>query len=267
MSAWQQRITGIAGAVLLFASLTVPVTASAQANPANHPDTLFVTGERIVISPGAAGMTGAVEWLHAIAPTRSFNAGVLTFRMGDSLWTYARVGAMWPLTESTTVRVQTDAGAGRDANDRFPYLTVQGAISHDIVTRRLTVEAGHQYVHIHTTAGHVGRVAVGYRAGGLWTIGAAFHSSFGTSLGVRAATLRIARDTRLATVFGGLSSGTSRPALIGTAARGVAADVRELFGGAVIPIGRFSLTAAISALDSHATRKRSVVLSWKLPLP
>ena len=267
MSIWRHRRTRSAGTLLLFALLTWPVTARAQANPAIHPDTLFVTGERIVISPGSGGVTGGVEWLHAIAPTRSINAGVLTFRVGDSLWTYGRIGTMWPVTESTSVRVQTDVGAGRDANDRFPYFTVQGAISHDIVTRRLTLEAGHQYVHIHTTAGHSGRVGVAYRAGHLWTIGAAFHSSFGTSLGVRAATLRIARDVRLATIFGGLSSGTSRPALIGTAATGAPADVRELYGGAIFPIGRFSLTAAISALDTNATRKRSFVLSWKLPLP
>ena len=265
----RRRLADAAGVGLLLATCAVPVQVLAQAPEtaaAGTPDTLFFGGEFVGVAPGPRGMTGAFEWLHPLTPKRSINTGVLTFTLGDSVWTYGRAGAMWRFGDSTAVHGQVDLGAGREGEDGFGYLTLRGTLSHELLARRLTLELEDHYVHINTTVGHSGRVGLTFRPAQHWAVGAAVHSSLGTALGVQAVTVRIARDVHNATLFGGLSAGRWRPALIGLAGEGPAEHTYDVFAGAVIPIDRFSLTLAFDSLQTVHARKHSVVLNWKLPL-
>lgn len=234
--------------------------------PAASSDTLFFNAELASVAAGPRGITGGVEWLHVLSPTSSVNTGILSFSLADSTWTYGRAGAMRRLRPPTVVHGQIDMGAGREQRDGFGYFAARGTLSHELMDRRLVLEVQDQYVHINTTVGHSGKVGLTFRPAPRLAVGAAFHSSWGSTLGVQAVTVRIDGYGRGVTVFGGLSTGRWRPALVGLAGQGPAEGMYEIFAGGVIPLESFSLTLALDSLRMAQARKHSIIVSWSLPL-
>lgn len=240
-------------------------TPSATA-PAPSADALFVTTELTDLAPGPMGFTGSVEWLHALSPSTSVNAGLLSLSLADIAWKYARVGSTWRPGRRTFVRGETDLGAGSAEREQFAYVAVRGSVIHQLLDGRVAVEFEEQYVDIHTTVGHIVKGGVTLAPSRSLTARAAVHASVGRDMGARALSVRVDARPRRVTTFAGFSAGRSRPVLVGLDGRDVPQGMREIFAGVTIPAGRPSVTLALDSMALTSARRRSLTLSWRLPL-
>jgi hypothetical protein len=262
-----RRVRPVLTLVLALVGANIGLGAQTSAPPADPPssNTLFVSTQVTDVAAGPRGINGAIEWLHPQSTTRSLNLGVVSFSLGDTTWTYGRAGAMWRVAR-TVVHSQIDVGAGREGPEPFRYVAARGTVTQLMAGGRVALEVQDQYVDIHETSGNIVKVGLTLAPTRPLAVTAAIHSSTGGDLDVRSVSVRIDGQGRAATVFGGLSVGQSRPALVGLAGSGPTQTTHEIYVGGKIRVKRLFVTVVVEALTLAQTRTHVLSMSWTVPL-
>jgi hypothetical protein len=179
-------------------------------------DTLFLGGQFLDLSSGPTGSAGSVEWLHAFSSERSLNAGVSSFSVAGTRWTYGRVGGTVKRAASSraTVHAEGELGSGTEQRQGFGYRTFRGSFGYEAVRRRLILEVEDQYVDVHDTAGNVVKLGFTMLPSSSVVICAALHGTTSGSVDTRTLMIRAGYELHGASIFAGLSAGRSRPALV-----------------------------------------------------
>jgi hypothetical protein len=257
------------GAVVVLAMASSGARAAAQDRAAPVPqrpsDTLVVNAELTDIGGGSQGGSAAVEWLHPLSPSKSVNAGVGSFSLVGTSWTYGRAGALWRASR-TTLHGQADLGAGHDQRGSFAYRVAQATVEQQLVPGRLSLEVQDRFIDIDRTAGNVvklGMTLVPMRA---LALSGAVHSATAGNLDARFASVRVDGYSHGATVFGGVSGGRSHSTLVGLADDGSPGqNLLEVAAGVTVPIKRLRITLGIDSLHLGETRRQTLTMNWTVP--
>jgi hypothetical protein len=259
----------MASAMLLMLAAAAPVAAQGAPTRPTAPSGggIFVNAELTDVGIGATGRTAAIEWLHPVSAASALNTGLSSFSLADVAWTYGRFGAMRRVATRTVLHGQVDAGAGREQGQRFTYLAAQGTLDQTLVDGRLALQIQDRYVDIHTTTGNIAKIGLAVLPIKPLKVEASYHSSIGGSLDTRSITLRADGHRRGFSVFTGVSTGRTENALVGLGvAFQPAQPLNEIFAGTTIPVRRLRLTVTADSLKLGATEKRTVSVSWFVPL-
>jgi len=254
--------------------LLIPFLAAgpaASANAVNGPDaasnnSLFVGGQFIDVSAGARGFTGDLDWIRSFSTGRSLNIGASSLSLAGTRWTYARLGVTAKPRSRAAFQLTTDLGRGTQGRQGFGYAAVRGAITYEAVPKRLYVEIEDQLLDVQETAGNIVKLGLVWPASASLVGRVAVHATTHGNVDTRALALRVDHARGGFSTFGGFAAGRSRPVLVGLGAGGKAQDLREVFAGAGMPLGRLRLTLALDWLTLGETRRGSVALSVKIPL-
>lgn len=207
---------------------------------------------------GGNGGGASLLWIHPHA-SDTFAAGATFLSLAGTRWAFATAGASHRISTRWTVTGEANAGAGTDAQGRFPYLLLRAGGAR--AWQRHSAEAEWLQVDVARRQSGIVRLGGTLQPMPRLTVRASvFRSLFGDD-DVTFGTARGDYDFARVTAIAGLSAGRSVPALLQQPA---AADgrVREIFGGIGFgpPAQRWMLL-----VSSRAGHQRLTVVS-RLPL-
>jgi PAS domain-containing protein len=259
---WRRLIAGVVLALCAgSASAQQP-----EASRGGSSNTLFVGTQLVSLSTGPAGGAGDVEWLHSLSSGASLKLGASSHALAGARWTYARAGATLKPGSRATLHAEADLGRGADAGRAFSYRAFRGGLAYEVIDTRLVLEAEDQLVDIHGTVGNVvklGFTAIPWRS---LSAKAAVQGTTSGNVDARCWMLRLDHQTRRFGAFAGVSAGRSRPVLLQIGVKGPSQALREVFGGASIPVGRLRVVLALDLLELGSVRRGAVLMSWRVPI-
>lgn len=229
-------------------------------------DALHLSAQVLDLAPGGGGVTGSVDWVHALSARHGLNLGVASFDLAGTRWSYGRVGGTLRPAARAVLHAEADVGRGSEAGRGFPYTSARLSLAYEAVPRALLLEIENHYVAIDRTRGNVVKLAASVLPAPTLALNVAVHGTTAGDVDSRTLTLRADSEHRGLAVFAGVAFGRSRPALVGLSASGAAQSLRQVFGGVTVPLGRNRLGLALDHLALGAASRRSLLVSWRVPL-
>jgi hypothetical protein len=230
-------------------------------------DSLIVAGQVDTISSGHGGGGGSLDWVRANGNGTTLTAGVSSFSISDSHWSFGRVGGSIRLDERTIVQGQASLGSGRTAGSPFAYRLFNAGLSY-AASSTIYVKAEDQYVDIGATRGDLLKAGALFVPSTQLSADISYAHSLTGNLNSEFAGARVDWQTEPARLLGGLAWGRSAPALLNIDVGGGSGDqaFRELFVGVAIPVSGVELMAVADFVNLDTARKRTLTLSLKIPL-
>jgi hypothetical protein len=230
-------------------------------------DSLIVAGQADTFSTGHGGGGASLDWVRASVNGTTLTAGVSSFSIGDSHWSFGRVGGAIRPDERTIVQGQASLGSGRTAGSPFAYRLFNVGLSY-LASTATYIKAEDQFVDIGATHGHL------LKAGALFlpltrlSADISYAHSVSGNLNSEFAAARVDWQTEPARLLGGLAWGRSAPDLLNIDVGSGNGDhaFREFFVGMAIPVSGLELMAVADFVNLDTGRKRTLTLSLKIPL-
>ena len=230
-------------------------------------DSLIVAGQVDTISSGHGGGGGSLDWVRANVNGTTLTAGVSSFSISDSHWSFGRVGGAIRLDERTIVQGQASLGSGRTADAPFAYRLFNAGLSYAAFPT-IYVKAEDQYVDIGATHGHLLKAGALFVPSTRLSADISYARSLSGNLNSELAAARVDWQTEPARLLGGLAWGRSVPDLlnidVGTGSGDQA--FREFFVGMAIPVSGVELMVVADFVNLDTGRKRTLTLSLKITL-
>jgi hypothetical protein len=185
----------------------------------------------------------------------------------DSSWTVFRAGATSFRSARLSLSGSMDLGPARIGGDASVYKKVSFEAAF-AVGGRWTLKALDTFVDVAPQSGHVLGAAASWRADRALLLHAQATTSISGNLDERNLVLRADYRARPPYLMGGIVVGESndRLLLLNFPSAASEKELREAFAGVVVPLARFELTVVADAAEIGDFRRRSLTLSFNMPL-
>ncbi len=230
-------------------------------------DSLIVAGEWNHFVPAVNGGNGSVDWVHAGENGRTYTGGVAVFAISNSHWAFGRVGASFRPRPRFTLQGQASVGGGSTPGAEFYYQIYEGGLSYK-VSQRLYLKFADEYIRIAATHGSLLKTGIIFVPARRLATDFTYAHSAGGNVGTEFFAGRFDVNVRKITVLSGFAVGRATPEIfnVNVGRAPLQRDLREGFVGFRAPLSRFDLTLVADILNLNATHKRSLTVSFKLPI-
>jgi hypothetical protein len=226
-------------------------------------DSLYVNGRADSLSPGGSGGGGGLEWQHALPGARRLRLGGSAFTLPGARWSSAVAGLAAPAGRTHWT---LDATLGHSTLDGTYRVTRGGGLA--ILDRRLSVAAALQRLGGRSTRGTLGEGSVVAQPSAAVTVQASYFQSLAGSLDTRLGAVKTVVVSGGRRYLAGAAIGRTSPTVLGVRDDTRTQDVRQLFAGVALPLGRRGdeLLVTVEHYDLDAARRVLVSVGWKRAL-
>jgi hypothetical protein len=258
--------------VVALAMLLGPLVASAQAPRPERleacRDALLLSAEHYDLAAGASGRGSAIDGIGCAANAGVYTAGAAAYSVAGSRWAFARGGIARAWRDNLWLAADASTGSGRTPSESFDYLTLR-----DSVTVRLSgrwfAKLEHQYIDIARDRGNLLKLAASALATPAMLVEAAITRSLGGNLGTRSYSARVDWVDARARLYAGGAHGRTTPQAVDivTGNRLPDAITRQWFAGAALSVARGEVQLAFDDQRTAASRRRTLGIALRWPLP
>lgn len=240
----------------------VAVTASLASARLASADRVYVSGRVERISPGQFGGGGGGGWHHAASDETSLDVALSAYSLAGTTWGSGSA-ALTHRVRAATVTAGGTVG-GSDTDGAFVY--VRAGASHPVVTKRLLVDIGGDYVGSRSAKGSRANVGVTFLPRAVLLVQATYFRSFTGDLDDALTVVKVAYVAGGRTYLAGGSIGRSTPIVLGLPGGRVSPRTRHVFGGVTFPSStRTEVLVTLEHYDLEITRRTQLSLTWTLP--
>lgn len=254
--------------VLLTTALPVlaqpPSTAPPPISEITDEVVLGFTGHEFTI--GGRGREGSIDWLRTSASKSRFLLGARVASFEKTRWSFGRIGVAVAPASRLTLYTEANIGSGkRDREQHFSYALGRGSLTLEVVRKKFFVEVEDQYVDIDTAKGNIAKGGVILIPAQPLTITLAYYDSVSGNINARYGVGRVDLMAGRTKLLAGYSRGRTRPELFQVFNLPSARKSNEIFAGIEVPMGRQRLILAGASLEFEDVKRRSLLLSWRIP--
>lgn len=183
------------------------------------------------------GGGASVHWIQPRA-----YAGATFFSVPGARWAYATLGRTLRVSTRTTLNAEANLGRGEDDTLGFRYLLVRGGATHELLAKRLYVEAEWLQADVARRQNGIARIGATYRPRPPLTLRGSVYQSLTGDDDTTLVTMRGDCDLGRMIAIAGFSAGRATPVLLQQSGSG-ATRVREAFAG--VAVGRWTIVATV----------------------
>lgn len=261
-------IPRLAGALLLCSAVQVAADDhDAKPAPPSGKHAFFIGGRLDDIQNGETEGGGRFDWVYTSPGGAVLNAGLAAFSVGDSRWSFAKLGGVVRPRPPLILSGEINYGSGTQKGSNFPYRLLKAGVTYEALPKRLYLELEDQYIDIDDVHGHLVKGGFSYWVRPDLALAASYAASVSGNLDTRIAAARADYYAGRNRIFAGFALGRTVPEIL----EGVAGtqssvqDSQEYFVGFSVPVYRYEFTLAVSHIEFEGGSKTPVVFSFKIP--
>ena len=256
---------------LTAATVSVAAPPEGDSSAASSDNSILVAASADRFSSGDLGLNASLDWIHHFASRtgvqRTHTLGAAVYSAGDSRWSFAKLGAAYPLIDYLTVQGQASVGGGKTAGQGFGYQVYDSSVSAK-ADPRAYFRLGHQFYQIAGSRSHLLKPGLVLVPTHQVQADLTYARSVSGNIGSRFFSGRIDFSTRTIDWLGGFSSGDSTPENlnleIGSTPR--TQRFRDVFMGASFRLPQSVLTVMADFLDTQPGNRSRLTIAWKVPI-
>ena len=222
-------------------------------------DRLYVSGRVERIAPGRFGGGGGGGWQHAFSDETSLEVGLSAYALAGTNWGTGSLALAHGVRAASINARATVGGSNTDG----AFLLVRAAASHPVVTERLRVDVGCDYLGSRSARGSRASAGLTFVPRPVLLVHGAYFRSFTGHLDDALAVVKVAYVAGRGTYQVGGSIGRSTPIVLGLPGGRVSPKTRHVFGGVTLPSGRGTeFLVTLEHYDLETTRRTQLSLAW-----